>query len=300
MPKLFDKLFAFNDWGIAFRPINAGTPLPIGKELCRYMTVKIPKWHYYADPFLFANEGDLYLFAEHMDRKRGIGTIAVAKYDEEKKRFFGFHDVIVNTFHLSYPNVFSHNGNIYMIPESNACGKLLLYRADEFPDKWTIDRVLSEGVKLVDSSLVPKDENSFYLFSHDYEHPEQRVLFLLDMKAKEIKRLTDKEPMITIGRGGGNVMKVGSEWVRPIQDCSANYGERIKLYNVTITSRDFSEEYIGTVDPHNICLANRIRKPDRVHTINRCNGYEVIDYLMKTYYRDKPIMKFLRKVQKKK
>ena len=63
-----------------------------------------------ADPF-FVNG---YVFAEIM--KEGKGIIAVA---ESWEKTLDFIPVLEEKFHLSYPNVFRHDGVWYMIPEAH-------------------------------------------------------------------------------------------------------------------------------------------------------------------------------------
>ncbi|MEI9904226.1 MAG: hypothetical protein WDN06_09755 [Asticcacaulis sp.] len=39
-------------------------------------------------------------------------------------------------YHLSYPSLIRDGGEIYMLPEAHRSGKLTLYRAERFPDRW--------------------------------------------------------------------------------------------------------------------------------------------------------------------
>ena len=45
-------------------------------------------------------------------------------------------------YHFSYPMVFEHDGDVFMVPESALNGTVELYRATRFPHEWTLEKVL--------------------------------------------------------------------------------------------------------------------------------------------------------------
>ena len=62
---------------------------------------------WFADPFLFEWEGRTFLFVERMNRWRLLGSIAVCEiYDDNSVSHF--KEILVEPFHLSYPNVFEY------------------------------------------------------------------------------------------------------------------------------------------------------------------------------------------------
>ena len=112
-----------------------------------------------ADPFLFAQGGRLYVFYE-VKTDFGIGEIHAQSMDAGGT-FTNHGLVLKEPFHLSYPQVFSHDGEVWMIPEAAASGKVWLYRAEDFPTRWVRERVVIDE-SLVDTSLVMQ-ENGLYL-----------------------------------------------------------------------------------------------------------------------------------------
>src|SRR5262249_51325998 len=94
-----------------------------------------------ADPFMFHVDGIWYLFFEIMHARSGKGEIGLAtsvdgiawKYRQV---------VLAEPFHLSYPHVFSWQGDFYMVPESYQAGGVRLYRATNFPTRWSFERML--------------------------------------------------------------------------------------------------------------------------------------------------------------
>src|SRR5690606_5655893 len=54
----------------------------------------------------------------------------------------------------SYPQVFDWRGESWMLPEGSASGRLTLYRAARYPDRWTAETVLVEGREISDATLL--------------------------------------------------------------------------------------------------------------------------------------------------
>src|SRR3990172_2530840 len=116
-------------WKIGFKP--RGTNLFDLSELKVWET---PKVRYEADPFLY---GD-YVFYELYDYRKGV--IAYSKITKD-----GITEPTVcleEDFHLSYPSISRHDGEIYMTPEMGASGRIDLYRATNFPDKWEVVKTI--------------------------------------------------------------------------------------------------------------------------------------------------------------
>ena len=105
-----------------------------------------------ADPFLNHVGARWQLFFEVFDRDQNKGSIALAESLD------GFHwdyrrVVLDEPFHLSYPQVFSHGGSQFMIPESRQGGGVRLYQADEYPTRWRFVKLLIPG-DYADPSIV--------------------------------------------------------------------------------------------------------------------------------------------------
>ena len=106
---------------------------------------------YFADPFVFEEGGAAYVFCEEYPYATGKGVISVFALDDEGNP--GPPRVVLERpYHLSYPFVFRHDGAIWMMPESGQNRTLELYRADAFPFRWTLDRVLMSGVEIADAT----------------------------------------------------------------------------------------------------------------------------------------------------
>lgn len=264
------KLFISNAWTIGFRAIGADDePVPgVDVSKASYQILPINDENYYADPFIFECEQGTFLFAEHMDRVRGIGSIAVSEFFDGK--FSRFQDVLLESFHLSYPNVFAFGNEIFMIPESSAVKEVRLYRASRFPDKWELDSVLLSGKSYVDTSVLVCGD-TITLFTYDFEAKESKQ-FDYDRNRGTVTentavRLVDERP-------AGNPITTGNgELIRPLQDCGGYYGKGILWTKI----RQGCEEKIGELYPGTYELSARIPRITGTHTFNRSARFEVID-----------------------
>ena len=116
-----------------------------------------------ADPFLI-KEGETWdLFFEVYNNDTQQGDLAVAT--SSNTWIWNYEKVIIDEpFHLSYPYVFKSDGEYYLIPESYEANSIRLYKADDFPTKWSFVKTLVEGRDYVDNSIVFFNDK-WWLFS---------------------------------------------------------------------------------------------------------------------------------------
>lgn len=196
-----------------------------------------------ADPFMIEAQGSWYMFFEVMNEATGKGEIGLAT-SRNGLRWDYQQIVLSEPFHLSYPYIFSTDGEYFMIPESYEAKSIRLYRADPFPRKWSYVATLLEGV-WVDSSIFFLD-GRWWMFSNPVA-PENQVLELF--YADTITGPWQRHPMSPlisgnnrIARGGGRVVVLNSRPVRFSQDCFPFYGTRVRAFEVTVlTTSNYKE-----------------------------------------------------------
>ena len=116
-----------------------------------------------ADPFLIKDDETWNLFFEVYDNETKQGDLAVAT--SKNTWTWNYEKVIIDeSFHLSYPYVFKSGDDYYLIPESFEANSIRLYKANEFPTKWSFVKTLVEGRDYVDNSIVFYN-NKWWLFS---------------------------------------------------------------------------------------------------------------------------------------
>ncbi|BCP51887.1 hypothetical protein K32_05040 [Kaistia sp. 32K] len=229
---------------------------------------------FYADPFLWEQDGRRFLFVEEFPYATGKGVISVAEIDAAGK--FETPRVVLETdCHLSYPFLFEHDGAIWMIPETSSRRTVELYRADPFPEQWTLHSVLLENVDLGDATLL-KIGDSWWMFAASRErwtsswdalslyhapspfgpwqpHPGNPVL--VDLHA---------------ARPAGRILDIGGRLVRPVQNCDGLYGAALGFAEIrSLTPEGYAQTLSATALPWGDNLG--------LHTFNRSPSLEVID-----------------------
>jgi hypothetical protein len=198
-----------------------------------------------ADPFLLPRGRRLFLFFEVWRRGTKQGDIAWAeKTSAGAWRFGGV--ALDEPFHLSYPFVLEHDGEVYMIPESRVRREVRLYVARPFPGRFELRRVLLSGKRYADSCLVPW-KGRFYLFTS----PDNRTLELFWADALEGPYHAHPRSPIVSGddcaaRPGGRPIAWQDRIVRFAQCARPVYGTSVRAFEVTdLSPLRYAERPVG-------------------------------------------------------
>lgn len=195
--------------------------------------------HTCADPFLFANRDELYLFVE----RQAVGEAGSiwAYKTRDLNTFETIGEVLREEHHLSYPFVFSDGDSIYLVPESAAANGVNLYMFDEFPHRPRKLRTLLEGAYF-DSSLI-QHNGLWYLFTTSLTGLE---IFFSDNPVSGSFTSHPKNPLTTSARFrrcGGGPLVLDRQLFRIAQDGSKGYGRNIHILRIDELSPDaYSEE----------------------------------------------------------
>ncbi len=231
---------------------------------------------FYADPFPVAANGRTYLFVEEFEHQARRGIISAVEFNESgpvgKPR-----PVLEASFHLSYPFVFGHRGEMWMVPESCAAGTIDLYRAAPFPDRWIKEATLVAGLVASDATLLEhagrwwmfatvRDDGGAYSdalciwSSHDILGPWQ--------PHRQNPLVVD----IATARPAGHIVRRGGKLIRPFQDCREGYGSALGLAEITRLDEEGFAQRVET-----ILRPGPIWPGRRLHTLNRAGRLECID-----------------------
>jgi hypothetical protein len=199
--------------------------------------------HTQADPFLFEQNGALYLFIEKQ-RREEPGWIEAFRVHSETLEPLG--PVLREPFHLSYPSVVRIGADIFLLPESEAAGEVRLYRFGAFPTGPQFFRTLVRG-RYLDPSLV-QVAGTWYLFATLDGALE--LFFTDDPLNGEFVRhpsspLT-RDPRFA--RCGGIPFHWNGRLLRPAQNCAEIYGGNLSLMHVTRISPDEYREDLAEPD----------------------------------------------------
>jgi hypothetical protein len=262
-------------WLVGLRSEMPLTGLPAATTAAGISWLDNPEGRYLADPFLFSHDGRCCLFVEDFDIDGDIGSIACMPI--ERGRLVGPpRTVLQRPYHLSYPQVFGSDGEIFMIPESGYNNTVELYRAESFPDRWTLERVLFRGPAF-DVTLL-RDEQGFWFFVTLIERSNRHRSELLLFHSKSLTGDWSLHPASPISqdvrtaRCGGAPFLDHGHWIRPAQDGSTTYGEALRYQRILrLDPRHYVEEPAGAVTPA------MIPGMTGVHTYNRVGDIEVFD-----------------------
>lgn len=248
-----------------------------------WTVIRSSEKEWFADPFLFEWEGRHFIFAERMNRWRLLGSIAVCEIFDNGKAS-KFKEILVEPFHLSYPNVFEYNGQIFMMPESGNNLDIRLYRAKRFPYEWEFVKVLYSGANFVDTSFVSKtDDGKAVINSYDWDN-RKPYYFRFDLNDLSLMELPDN-PALMNERCGGNCFEEQEHYYRVLQDCSQRYGKKLLINRIDCD--DFeggaaSDQPYMEIQPQDLRL-NTKQQPMCCHTYNRAGSLEVIDFIAERF-----------------
>jgi hypothetical protein len=165
-----------------------------------------------------------------------------------------------------------------MIPETGAARRIELYRAERFPDQWTLDRILIDDVEAYDATLIEHD-GRFWIFAALAGDGASTWDALGLFYAENLRGPWHAHPRnpvlvdVRSARPGGSIVSRSGQLLRIAQDCAESYGGGMTICR------------IDKLDPENYqqSVLTRLHLPPRLsgtgtHTLNRCAGVEVIDF----------------------
>jgi hypothetical protein len=234
----------------------------------------LPRSKFLADPFGIYHQRKLHILYEEFPYREGIGKIGTLQFQDG-----GFSDGgirIEEKFHLSYPFIFEYEKEIYCIPESYQARQVRLYKAVEFPDKWTFDRVLIDDYAGVDSTLF-YHENLWWLFSTDKwdgVHHNLKIFYAADLFGPwQAHPQNPVKTDIRSARPAGTLFRQNGSIFRPSMDYSEKVEGRIVINKILeLSTTRFEEEAYCMVDPYPDTPFR-----DKIHTLCAAGNYTIVD-----------------------
>lgn len=198
-----------------------------------------------ADPFMIKEGERWHMFFEVLNQDLYQGQIGHASSADGITWTYE-RIVLTEPFHISYPYVFKLNGQHYMIPESSADRTVRLYRADEFPHRWTYECTLLSGADYCDASVFEHDGHWWMFVSTNTAGNDTLHLFMSsDLHGPWIEH--PESPVIRrnpqIARPAGRILAYDGRMYRFAQDCEAEYGRMVRAVEILeLTPKTYREQ----------------------------------------------------------
>lgn len=269
-------LFRAPHWRVGWRRV-------VGPDSFSLSTLPTSGWHdipddghrFYADPFLFEHEGSTYLFVEDFIHDEGKAVISAVEWGDQGPMGTP-RPVLEHSVHLSYPCVFGHAGEVWMIPETSNAKTVELYRATNFPWNWEFHSVLLEGLTVSDATPFQHEGRWWMTATVGYGGSLSDSLCL--WSAPQIWGPWTphaRNPVlidIASARPAGHVEVRDGRLLRPVQDCRGGYGAAMGVAEITRLDDEGFEQLMGIHHRAGVGWPGT-----RVHTLNSAHGFEVID-----------------------
>lgn len=237
-------------------------------------------WNYWvADPFPVEVNGKLYIFGEIYEYSNLKGSIGYTMLTEHG--FTKWKTVIKEDYHLSFPNIFYLDSDMYMCPESQAGSVLSIYKCICFPDKWIKEKNIAENVRLTDTIFFEKNSEK-YGISCEWKNLNNHLLKLFKIENDRI--IFSDAKLNTLdsyySRPAGKIFydDILEKKLMVSQICKPKYGSGLIFKEFDLQFPYYKEKECYRVYPTEI-LSNKKTRWDGMHTFNTSENYIVIDLI---------------------
>jgi hypothetical protein len=235
-----------------------------------------PGFRFFADPFPVTWRDRTYLLVEDFNHYQQKGVISAVLFDSNGPAG-PVVPVLEESWHLSYPFVIEHRGELWMVPESSQSRCIPIYRADPFPTRWVREGNLMTDLEASDATIV-KHAERFWMFAVTRDRcgslSDMLSIFVADdllgpwAPHKGNPVIIDR----SCARPAGNVVSRNGRLWRPVQDCRGGYGAGLGLAEITqLDENGFAQKV------HTFLRPNANWPGRRLHTVNRSGDLECID-----------------------
>lgn len=231
-----------------------------------------------ADPFGVWRDGRLHLFAEAYDYRTRHGVIEQIELGTD---FSPVRRSVVlrEPWHLSYPQVFEADGDLWMLPEAHRSGTLTLYRAAAFPDIWEPVARLDLDTPAIDAT--PFRHGGLWWLAYSPTGPQRwkqgRLHFAFAERLTGPWRPHRGNPVrndLASSRPGGTAWIEDGLTCLPMQDCTRTYGGGVRRLRIHALDPDRFEAEAGPLLVPPSIAAPYLRG---LHTLSACGPVTLFD-----------------------
>lgn len=258
--KSFKNLLIVEQWNIGYIEYSVKDLIEKNDELDIHWLLLPSRKGYYADPFAIKKGNSLYILFENYVFRANKAYISSIPFESSVSNL-NIKISLKKPHHLSYPFLFKHEDNIYMIPGDWESNKVTLYEAKNFPTLWQKKAVLLEGIQAVDPTLVKYSDLWWLFCTIKSEGPDLRLFIYYSKDLQGPWMPHKKNPVktdIRSARPAGNIFEYQGSLIRPSQDSSKTYGGRIVLNKICeLTPFEFKERPIKFIEANQKSTFNK-------------------------------------------
>jgi hypothetical protein len=272
---MFESLYRHDGWGIGLIRADASVLLAGGTPPIEWLPID-RRHGFAADPFLIEENGVLLCFFEALSYATDRGKICYVRIGEGDRRGLAVHVAIDAPYHLSYPYLLRHEGEILCIPEAGASGRVSVFAARSFPNDWYEKCTLIDGFAGIDPTIFEHDGRWWMLATDGRSgwNAELHIWYADDLFGHWRPHAGNPVKRGLAGtRPGGRPFSVEGRLYRPAQDCTVRYGRRLVINEILeLSLQRFVEQTVSSVEPD-----QRGPFPDGLHTANACGPVIAVD-----------------------
>lgn len=242
----------------------------------RWQVISDPNNRFFADPVPMSWQGRTFVFFEDLDHRTNKGIISAIEFDDTGP-IGDVIPVLEEPWHLSYPFLIEHDGDLWMIPESSANNDVPLYKCIRFPDQWQRHSTLLSGFELADATITQHNGLN-YMFGAWRDgtagYSDMLAIFYAENLFGPWLPHASNPTMMdrTTTRPAGNFVTIDGKLWRPVQDCTHGYGAALGLAEIIeLTPTTYRQIVRHTIQPGPLWPGRKL------HTLNRSGRLEVID-----------------------
>ena len=272
----FYSLFE-DQWSLRYSiPVEPRAPISDAVANSRYLIP--PRNVFWADPHVLDIDGRQHVFFEEFDKHLDRGVVKHLSLDKAGTVSTP-KTVLSPGYHLSYPHVFKHDNDIYMVPESEGQGAIKLFRCHRFPGDWRFECNLMSGLRAADSTLVKRD-GKWWLFTTVSKFKGGSTAVHLYIYYSDNLKTGEwhphgGNPVISdsqSARMAGAFIERDGQLFRPAQNSAWRYGYGLKIFRVDrLTETEYKETLFDCVTPGD---DRRVRG---IHSLAQSKGLVVSD-----------------------
>lgn len=273
LKRIIYQVFYQEQWQLLLMPTSSNW-----NELTMYRSNRLvpTKDRIWADPFFVEHDTKKYLFFEEFITNKKKAHISFFELDSNYNPTTKEPVIAINeSFHLSYPAIFTDANVHYCVPESASNTSLTLYQSMAFPFQWKPIKTLFDTSKIYDPTFIKHDGIWFLfctqkVFSESSSDMYLHIYFTKDLLHEPLQNhpLNPIYRDARIARPAGAIFKdLNNKLIRPVQCCVPRYGHSIQFFEIEeLSTVGFSEKVITGINP------NWDKNILGTHTFNYTNG----------------------------